>query len=313
MSIKKIGVLLDTLDNINTKKDTSFAIMLAAQRRNWEIFFIPSQAIFLQDNAVKASMYSIMLKDQEKNYYQKKIELTQMLTELDAIFFRKDPPFNMEYIYLTYLLEQVAAQGTPVINNPRSIRDANEKLFTTWFPQCCPQTLVSANKESIKAFAREHAAIVIKPLDGMGGQSVFYTHQDDHNLHVIIETVTDQQTKLVMAQEFIPDIDKGDKRLLMINGEPIDYVLARIPCPDDFRGNLAAGASSEARELTERDRWIAQQVGPTLRDKGLYFVGLDIIGDYLTEINVTSPTGVRELERSFDIDICANLLDNIKL
>lgn len=307
----KLGVIMDPIESINTKKDTTFAIMLAAQKRDWEIFYIPADQIFMQNNRVIAKTSEITLSDKAKDYYQQKAWCLKTLNELDVILLRKDPPFNMEYIYLTYLLEQLAEKGTLVVNNPQSVRDANEKLFTGWFPQCCPATLVTSKRELIKDFAEQHQRIIIKPLDGMGGRGIFSTAVNDPNINVIIDTLTDGQSKLAMIQEFIPEITEGDKRLLMINGEPVDYVLARIPQGGDFRGNLAAGAKSEARELTDRDRWIAAQVGPTLREKGLDFVGLDIIGDYLTEINVTSPTCVRELEAAYPVDICGKILDFI--
>ncbi len=307
----KLGIIMDPIESIKTVKDTTFALMLAAQRRKWQLFYIPHDRLFLRNEIVSASMNAITVKDQTGDHYQLGERVSQALNQLDAVLFRKDPPFNMDYIYLTYLLERATTQGALVINNPQSIRDANEKLFATQFPQCCPETLVSAKATVIKLFAEKHDRIVIKPLDGMGGQSIFMTGQTDPNFNVIIETVTQQQTRLVMVQRFIPEINQGDKRLLMINGEPLAYVLARIPSADDFRGNLAAGATYEGRALSERDHWIAQQLGPVLREKGLVFVGLDIIGDYLTEINVTSPTGARELERLYDIDICGKLLDCI--
>lgn len=307
----KFGVIMDPLESINPKKDTTFAVMLKAQQRQWEVFYIPFNQLFLENNRIKAQMSRVTLKDQINDYYQLESTVLQSLEAIDIIFMRKDPPFNMEYIYLTYLLQKVAERGVRVINNPQSVRDANEKLFATWFPQCCPDTVVTSQSEIIKSFSKKNEAIVIKPLDSMGGHSIFYTNKNDKNLNVIIDTLTHGQTQLVMAQTFIPAIKQGDKRLLLINGEPIDYVLARIPHADDFRGNLAAGAHSEGRELSDRDRWIAAQVGSTLRAKGLSFVGLDIIGDYLTEINVTSPTCVRELERLYPIDICGKLLDFI--
>lgn len=305
----KIGVIMDPIETINTEKDTSFALMLAAQQRNWQTFYLQASDLFWQAETVMASMAAIQVKDRKSNYYQLSPSITQALTTLDVILIRKDPPFNMDYIYMTYLLQHVAERGTLVINNPQSIRDANEKLFTTWFPQCCPETIVTAKQQIISDFAKKYGDIVIKPLDGMGGRSVFRTSSNDQNFNVITETLTNCQQQLVMAQRFIPQIKNGDKRLLMINGEPINYVLARIPQKNDFRGNLAAGAHYEGRELDKRDRWIAQQIGPILRKKQLYFVGLDIIGDYLTEINVTSPTCVRELERLYPINICDAFLD----
>jgi len=218
----------------------------------------------------------------------------------------------MEYIYSTYLLEQAQAAGVLVVNDPQSLRDANEKLFTAWFPQCCPDTLVTRQNRLLRDFHQKHGDIILKPLDGMGGASIFRVKQDDPNMSVIIETLTEHGQKSIMAQQFIPDISDGDKRILMINGEPVPYALARIPAKGETRGNLAAGGRAEGRPLTDRDRWICQQVGPKLREKGLIFVGLDVIGDYLTEINVTSPTCIKELDTQFNLHIADDLMDCIE-
>jgi glutathione synthase len=225
---------------------------------------------------------------------------------------RKDPPFDMEYVYTTYLLERTQAGGVLVVNQPDSLRDANEKLFTAWFPQCTPPTLVTRQAAQIRAFLTEHGDIIVKPLGGMGGQSVFHLRQDDPNVNVVLETMTKRGTRFTMAQRFLPEIAQGDKRILMIDGEPVPYALARIPAPGDSRGNLAAGGRGEGRPLSERDRWICAQVGPTLRARGLVFVGLDVIGDYLTEINVTSPTCIRELDALYDLNIAAQVLDAVE-
>jgi glutathione synthase len=230
---------------------------------------------------------------------------------MDVILMRKDPPFDMEYIYSTYLLDIAQEAGVLVINHPQSVRDANEKLFTAWFPQCCPPTLVTRRKEWIKAFHQEQGDIILKPLDGMGGASIFKIAEGDPNFSVIVETLSHHGQQSVMAQRYLPDIVHGDKRILMIDGEPVPYALARIPAQGETRGNLAAGGRGEGRPLTDRDRWICEQVGPTLREKGLIFVGLDVIGDYLTEINVTSPTCIRELDKQFGLNIASDLLDAI--
>jgi len=304
-----IAFVMDPIESINIKKDTTFAMMLEAQKRGWNIFYLQPTDLWLQQSKVFAKMARVTVKDNSEHYYSLETSITQALDELDFIFIRKDPPFDMDYIYMTYLLAHV--KQARVVNNPQSIRDCNEKLFTTWFPQCCPDILVSAQKERLREFASKYQTIVVKPLGGMGGRSIFRLSQNDPNLNVAIETLTNGGKELVMAQQFIPEIKNGDKRVLMINGEPIGYALARIPASNDFRGNLAAGATSEGRELTERDLWIANQVGPTLRDKGLIFVGLDIIGDHLTEINVTSPTCVRELDKIFNLNISASLFDAI--
>lgn len=307
----KLGMIMDPIQNIKVYKDTSFALLLAAQHRDCENYYIEPHSIWLQDGITWAHMFPIEVEDHSTHWYQLDEGIEQPLAELDVVFMRKDPPFNIEYIYLTYLLEQAQQQGVMVINDPASLRDANEKLFTAWFPQCCPRTVVSSQIDLLKEFVFSEQDVVIKPLSGMGGHSIFRARRQDHNLNVILETLTGNNQHLVLAQRFIPEIRQGDKRILLINGEPIPYALARIPAQDDFRGNLAAGATSEGRELTERDLWICEQVGPTLKQKGLIFVGLDIIGDYLTEINVTSPTCARELDHLYQLDIAGQLIDHV--
>jgi glutathione synthase len=235
----------------------------------------------------------------------------QDLTVLDAILMRKDPPFDNEYVYATYMLEAAEREGTLIVNRCHSLRDCNEKVFATQFPQCCPPLLVSSDTRRLKAFQTEHGDVIFKPLDGMGGASIFRVKPGDPNLNVILETLTHFGKRTIMAQRFIPEITEGDKRILMINGEPIPYCLARVPSLGETRGNLAAGGTGRPQLLSARDRWIAEQVGPSLRERGLYFVGLDIIGDYLTEINVTSPTGIQEIERAYDVDIGGQLMDCI--
>ncbi len=306
-----MGMLMDPISKIHVEKDTSFAILLAAQARGWENYYLEPHSIWLQNGMTWGRMQKITVEDNSHHWFTLEKAIEQPLVNLDIFFMRKDPPFDMNYIHSTYLLEQAERQGLRVINKPSSLRDANEKLFTAWFPQCCPKTLVTSKTDLLKEFVRQEKIAIIKPLDAMGGRSVFKASSEDVNLSVIIETLTDHGQRLVMAQQFIDKINEGDKRILLINGEPIPYALARIPAKNDFRGNLAAGATAEGRELTERDVWIAQQVGPTLRNKGLIFVGLDVIGDYLTEINVTSPTCARELNRLFNLDIAGQLLDHL--
>jgi glutathione synthase len=308
----KCAVLMDPIENINPVKDTSFAILLAAQQRDYDNYIIEPHAIWLQDGLVWAKMRPVTVSDDVLNWFECGDTVTQPLVELDCLFMRKDPPFDINYIYLTYLLEQAEAKGLLVVNRPSSLRDANEKLYTAWFPQCCPKTLVTSDAELIRDFIGHHHKAVIKPLGGMGGHSVFCATEQDSNLSTIIEIMTNNGSELTMVQQFIPEIVSGDKRILLIDGLPAPYALARVPAEGEFRGNLAAGAHAEGRELTARDHWICEQVGPVLRDKGLFFVGLDVIGDYLTEINVTSPTGVRQLDRIFDICICDDLLDVVE-
>ena len=303
---------MDPISAINIKKDSSFAMLLAAQAKGWSLYYMEQQDLFLHQGVVSAEMKPLRVVQNPDKWFELDDSQTLPLSELDAILMRKDPPFDMEYIYSTYLLEQAEAAGVLIVNHPQSLRDANEKLYTAWFPQCCPPTLVTRQKHRIREFHQQHQDIILKPLDGMGGASIFRVKQDDPNFSVIIETLTDHGRKSIMAQKFIPEIIDGDKRILMINGEPVSYALARIPAEGETRGNLAAGGRAEGRPLTERDRWICQQVGPTLRKKGLLFVGLDVIGNYLTEINVTSPTCIRELDTQFNLNIAADLMDCIE-
>ena len=311
MSIQ-IGVIMDPIESISVHKDSTLAIMLAAQARNWKLHYMELKDLFLENTNAKATMQSLSVKNDPTHWFIRGESRVSELAELDVILMRKDPPFNTEYVYATYILEQAEQQGCLVVNKPQSLRDANEKLFTSWFPECCPPTLVSRNSNQFRAFLEQHQDIILKPLDSMGGHSIFHLNIQDLNIQVIIETLTDAGQKFAMAQKFIPEISKGDKRILMINGEAIPYALARVPKSGDFRGNLTAGAKGIGIELSERDRWICDRVAQTLRQKGLYFVGLDVIGDYLTEINVTSPMCIRELDKIYDLDIGAQLIDCIE-
>ncbi|HLB56033.1 MAG TPA: glutathione synthase [Coxiellaceae bacterium] len=307
-----IGFLMDPISQINIKKDTTFAMLLSSQERNWNNKIILPENIWLQDGIAWARVQSVKVFDDAKHFYELGEFEELPLVDLDVLLMRKDPPVDMEYIYLTYLLEQAESQGLLVLNKPSSLRDANEKLFTSWFPQCCPKTLVTSQSDLILDFVDSVENAIIKPLNAMGGFSIFRLSANDPNHHVIIEIVTQRGTKKVMVQQFIPDIANGDKRILLIDGEAVPYALARVPARDDFRGNLASGAEGVVRELTDRDRWICEQVGPVLKKRGLLFVGIDVIGDYLTEINVTSPTCARELEASCDIDIVGDFLDVVE-
>ena len=309
---RQIGIVMDSISAINIKKDSSFAMLLAAQAKGWSLFYMEQQDLFLHQGIVSAEMKPLRVIQNADQWFELGDSQTRPLSELDSILMRKDPPFDMEYIYSTYLLEQAEAAGVLVVNHPQSLRDANEKLYTAWFPQCCPPTLVTRQKHLIRDFHQQHQDIILKPLDGMGGASIFRVKHDDPNFSVIIETLTNHGRTSIMVQKFIPDISDGDKRILMINGEPVPYALARIPAEGETRGNLAAGGRAEGRPLTERDRWICQQIGPTLRKKGLLFVGLDVIGDYLTEINVTSPTCICELDTQFNLNIADDLMDCIE-
>ncbi|MDD4914493.1 MAG: glutathione synthase [Methylococcales bacterium] len=308
----KLGMVMDPIGRINIKKDTSFAMLLEAQARNWELHYMELDDLFLHNGQAYARTRLLEVRRDEQCWHRFSAEQEIALGELDAIIMRKDPPFNQEYIYATYILEQAESQGVYVVNKPQSLRDANEKMFTAWFPQCCTDTLVARDPKKIRAFLQEHKQIILKPLDGMGGASIFYVQELDPNLSVILETMTEHSQRFIMAQKYLPDIKHGDKRILLVNGEPVPYCLARIPAGGESRGNLAAGGRGEGRPLSARDRWIAEQVGPTLKEKGLIFVGIDVIGDFLTEVNVTSPTCVQELDKQFGINISGQLLDHIK-
>ncbi|MBS3952600.1 MAG: glutathione synthase [Methylomicrobium sp.] len=308
----KLGMVMDPIASINIKKDTSFAMLLEAQHRGWELHYMELNDLYLRNGRAFARTRKLSVERNELQWFRFEGEQDLALDELDVIIMRKDPPFDQEYVYATYLLERAEANGTYVVNKPQSLRDANEKLFTAWFPECCPDTLVSRDSNKIRKFLNEHGEIILKPLDGMGGTSIFYVHQNDPNLSVILETMTHYNGRYVMAQKYLPEIKNGDKRILIVNGEVVPYALARIPAQGESRGNLAAGGSSEGRIITERDMWIANQIGPTLKEKGLVFVGIDVIGDYLTEINVTSPTCVQELDRAFGLNIAGQLMDHIE-
>jgi len=307
----KVGVVMDPIEQITYKKDSSLAMLWAAQRKGWELHYMEQQHLFLRDGRVRGQMAPLKVAMDPDNWFERGEYVIRDLAELDVILMRKDPPFDNEFIYSTHLLAMAESEGTLIVNRTGSLRDFNEKLFATHFPQCCPPVLVTRQADLLRQFHAEHKNVIFKPLDGMGGSSIFHIREDGTNLGVIIETLTAHGTQTIMAQKYIPEIKDGDKRILMINGEPVPYALARIPMAGETRGNLAAGGRGEGRPLTDRDRWICEQVGPTLKEKGLLFVGLDVIGDYLTEINVTSPTCIRELDQQFDLDIGMQLMDCI--
>ncbi|MGE1082553.1 glutathione synthase [Pseudomonas shirazensis] len=310
MSVR-LGIVMDPIASISYKKDSSLAMLLAAQARGWTLFYMEQQDLYQSAGVARAKMRPLQVFANPEKWFELDAEIDAPLSDLNAILMRKDPPFDMEFVYSTYLLEQAEAAGVLVVNRPQSLRDCNEKLFATLFPQCTPPTLVSRRPDIIRAFAAEHGDVILKPLDGMGGTSIFRHRVGDPNLSVILETLTALGTQQIMAQAYLPAIKDGDKRILMIDGEPVPYCLARIPASGETRGNLAAGGRGEARELSERDRWIAAQVGPTLREKGLLFVGLDVIGEHLTEINVTSPTCIREIDNAYGTQIGVQLMDAI--
>ena len=308
----QLGVVMDPIGSIKISKDSTFAMLLEAQARQWCIQYMELNDLYLLDEKPFARMRKLELIEDANKWHNLATIETKALSDLDVILMRKDPPFNMQYVYSTYLLELAENEGVLVVNKPRSLRDANEKMFTAWFPQCTPPTLVTREYQDIRTFLQQHQNVILKPLGGMGGESVFKVSASDPNVNVIMETLTDNQTRFVMAQRFIEEISDGDKRVLMIDGEPMPYSLARIPAPGETRGNLAVGAKGVGKPLSDRDQWICQQVGPQLKEIGVLFAGLDIIGDYLTEINVTSPTGVRELDTIYKDNISGRLLDVIE-
>lgn len=308
----RLGIVMDPIQTINYKKDTSLAMLIAAQERGWELYYMEQSDLYLKDGVAYGLMRQLNVAWDEKQWHSFGDASDEALGELDVILMRKDPPFDNEYIYSTYILEQAEGAGCLVVNRPRSLRDCNEKLFATQFPQCCPPLVVSNNATVLKHFHVTHGDVIFKPLDGMGGSSIFRLRHDDPNVSVIIETLTGHGRTPIMAQRFIPEIVNGDKRILLVDGEPVPYALARVPARGETRGNLAAGGSGVPQPLSDRDRWICSQVRESVRERGLLFVGLDVIGDYLTEINVTSPTCVRELNKAYNLDIAGDLMRSIE-
>ncbi|WP_445766858.1 glutathione synthase [Rheinheimera sp.] len=308
----KLGIVMDPISAINIKKDSSFAMLLQAQQRGYQIHYMEMADLYLLEGQARAATKLLTVQEDPAAWYQFGCEQDIALSELDVILMRKDPPFDTEYIYATYMLERAEDLGTLIVNKPQSLRDANEKLYTSWFSQHTPKTLVSRDAKRLKAFYQAEQDVILKPLDGMGGASIFRLKPGDANVSVIIETLTEHGSRYAMAQRFIPQISDGDKRILVVNGKPVPYCLARIPASGETRGNLAAGGRGEARPLSESDLAIANAVAPTLKAKGLIFVGLDVIGDKLTEINVTSPTCIREIEAAFPISITGLLFDEIE-
>ncbi len=303
---------MDPIESIHYKKDTTLGILWEAQAKGWEIHYFEQRDLFVRQGKVQGRSRKLTVYRDEKKWFSYESPQTILLADLDVILMRKDPPFNLEYIYTTHLLEHAERAGVLVLNKPQALRDCNEKLFTTWFPAYCPDTLVTRDIKLLREFFHEQQDIVCKPLEAMGGQSIFRLKYPDENASVVFEVLSQSGAIYMMAQRYIPAIKQGDKRILMINGEPVPYALARIPAEGELRGNLAAGATGVARPLTERDRLICAQVGPVLQGKGLLFVGLDVIGDFLTEINVTSPTGLRELDEQCRLNIAGTLLSLVE-
>ena len=312
MASINIGVVMDPIAGITPAKDSTLAMLLEAQARGHALVYFEQGDLYLAAGEARGRGRAIRVIDDDAAWFELGESEDKSLADLDVILMRKDPPFDMEYIYTTYLLEYAELAGALVVNRPASLRDINEKVFTAWFPQCCPDTLVTRNMANLRAFRDRHGKIVVKPLDGMGGKSIFVVNQGDNNANVIFETLTNNGTRFMMAQNYIPEITAGDKRIILINGQAPQYSLARIPDASDNRGNLVMGAQAEVRELTDRDHWICEQVGPELSRRGVLFAGLDVIGDYLTEVNVTSPTGIREIAKLAGVDLAKQLFDHIE-
>ncbi|MCT7357745.1 glutathione synthase [Thalassolituus pacificus] len=308
MSIK-LGVVMDPIADIAFKKDTSLALLHAAQERGCELFYMEQSDLSIQNGKAMGRMAPLKVAMNPEHWFDLGDYREQPLAELNIILMRKDPPFDSEFIYSTYILERAEQEGVLVANKPQSLRDCNEKVFATAFPELMSPTIVTRRADLLKAFHKEHGDVIFKPLDGMGGSSIFRLRADDPNVSVIIETLTNHGSQQIMAQRFIPEITAGDKRILMIDGEPVPFCLARIPAQGETRGNLAAGGQGVTQPLSDENRAIAEKIGPILKEKGLYFVGLDIIGNHLTEINVTSPTCVREISRDSGIDVAGLLID----
>ncbi len=308
----EIGVLMDPIGTIKIKKDTTFAMLLEAQRRGHRLFCLGQGDLAVRDGRALGRVSELRVRDDPSDWFTLGSPAWRPLAELAVLLARKDPPFDDAFLHDTLVLDLAERDGCLVVNRPQALRDANEKLYAQWFPQCSPPTLVTRDAESLREFVREVGDAVLKPLDGMGGRSIFKTRGDDPNLNVILETLTQDGRELTMAQRFVPEAALGDKRILLIDGQAVPYALARIPQGTDFRGNMARGGKAVGQPLSDRDRWICEQIAPELRARGLWFVGLDVIGDYLTEINVTSPTGVRELDAQFGLNIAGLLFDRIE-
>jgi glutathione synthase len=307
-----LGVVMDPISTIKVYKDSTFAMLLEAQRRDCPLWYMEQKDLVLHDGRCIAHMRALQVRDDPDDWFSLGEVQTRPLDTVDVVLMRKDPPFDMEYVYTTYLLEQAEARGSLIVNRPSALRDANEKLYTAWFPEVCTPTLVSRSHTEFDTFINAHKDVIMKPLDGMGGASIFRVRAGDSNRNVIIETLTGHGKRYTMGQKFIPEIVDGDKRIIVIDGKPVPYALARVPSAGENRGNLAAGGSGIGVALSDKDREIVETVAPRLREQGILFAGLDVIGDFLTEVNVTSPTCIRELDQLYDLNISAILMDCIE-
>lgn len=311
MMNKSIAIVMDPIERINIAKDTSFALLLEAQRRGYDSYYVEPGSLSIQHARAYGRLAQLHVKDDARHSFELGEFQNAALASMSIVLMRKDPPVDDQFLYDTHILSMAESEGVLVVNRPQGLRDMNEKLTALQFPQCCPETLVSRNLLELKAFIEKHQDTVVKPLDGMGGKSIFRIRHGESNVNVILETLT-ASGNLALAQKYIPEISLGDKRILLIDGEPVPFALARIPQGDEFRGNLAAGGRGQGQPLSERDYWIAKEVGPWLKQRGMLFVGLDVIGDYLTEVNVTSPTCARELDKQFGLNIAGLLFDAIE-
>ncbi len=308
----RLLVIMDPIERIKPAKDSTLAMLIAAQGRGWDVYYAEQQHLWLRDGIAFGRVARLTVRDDTRDWFTRAEPADVALGDFATILMRKDPPFDMEYVYTTYILDRARDQGALVVNDPQGLRNMNEKVYTAWFPECCAATLVTRDMHAMGQFLNEHGKAVVKPLDGMGGRSIFVLEHDDKNRNVVFETLTDYGTRYAIIQRYLPEIvTGGDCRVLLIDGEPVPHALQRMPDSGDNRGNLAAGARAESRPLNERDRWLCAQIGPKLKAAGMIFVGLDVIGDYVTEINVTSPTGIRELNRKHGVDIGGILIDAI--
>jgi glutathione synthase len=309
----RCAVVMDPIAHIKPAKDSTLAMLQAAQGRGWELWYLEQSDLSLRNGQAIGRARLLQVRDDPAQWFTLGAPESVPLASMHAVLMRKDPPFDMEYIYTTYILERAELAGSLIVNRPQGLRDMNEKVFTAWFAQCCAPTLITRDMQDMAAFAREHGRVVVKPLHGMGGRSIFVVDQGDKNMSVVFETLTDYGEHFAIVQRYLPEIvTGGDSRVLLVDGEPIPFALARIPAAHDNRGNLAAGARGVGRPLNERDRWLAAEIGPRLRDAGMLFVGLDVIGGFVTEINVTSPTGIREIDKQCGTDIAATLITAIE-
>ena len=308
----RLLVVMDPIGSIKPAKDSTLAMLLAAQRSGYRLLYAEQKDIGLRDGIAWGRLAPLQVRDDPRDWFELGPATTRRLGDCHAILMRKDPPFDTEYVYTTYILDRARDQGALVVNDPRGLRDMNEKVYTAWFPECCAPTLITRDMGDMAEFLREHHKVVCKPLHGMVGRSIFVLEEGDKNRNVVFETLTDYGSRYAIAQRYLPQIvTAGDCRIILIDGEPVPFALKRMPSETDHRGNLAAGARAESRPLTDRDRWLCERIGPPLRDAGMVFVGLDVIGEYVTEINVTSPTGIRELDRKHDLDIGGMLIASI--